>query len=103
MYLQITVNFSASWCKPCRVFAPFYSELSKRYPTLLFLIVDVDELTALTGVLYIRATPTIFFREDGEQLDKLVGANQPELENKLAKLAKPTSTNWLEDRELPNV
>ena len=31
----------------------------------------------------IKATPTFFFLKDGQQLDKLVGANKPELQKKI--------------------
>ena len=31
----------------------------------------------------IRATPTFLFLKDGQQLDKLIGANRPELEKKI--------------------
>lgn len=43
--LQVIANFSASWCGPCRMISPFYCELSEKYPSLMFLTVDVDELT----------------------------------------------------------
>lgn len=32
----------------------------------------------------IKATPTFFFLKDGQQVDKLVGANKPELQKKVA-------------------
>jgi len=32
----------------------------------------------------IKATPTFFFLRDGQEIDKLVGANKPELEKKIA-------------------
>ena len=35
----------------------------------------------------IRATPTFFFLKNGQQVDKLVGANKPELEKKVAAVA----------------
>lgn len=38
------MNFSATWCGPCKVIAPFYRELSEKYPSLMFVVVDVDEL-----------------------------------------------------------
>lgn len=41
---QVVVNFSASWCGPCRQIAPVYSELADKYTSVLFLTVDVDEL-----------------------------------------------------------
>lgn len=31
----------------------------------------------------IKATPTFFFLRDGQQVDKLVGANKPELQKKM--------------------
>ncbi|XP_043718264.1 thioredoxin H4-1-like isoform X1 [Telopea speciosissima] len=83
----VVVNFSASWCGPCRMIAPLYSELSEKYPTLTFLTVDVDQLTEFSSSWDIRATPTFFILRDGQQVDKLVGANKPELQKKIISLA----------------
>ncbi|KAK3015789.1 hypothetical protein RJ639_007214 [Escallonia herrerae] len=63
--------------------APFYCELSEKYPSLMFLTVDVDELTEFSTTWDIKATPTFFFLRDGQQIDKLVGANKPELQKKI--------------------
>ena len=41
----------------------------------------------------IKATPTFFFLQDGEQIDKLVGANKPELLKKISKIADSTACN----------
>ncbi|KAI3991555.1 hypothetical protein MKX01_040565 [Papaver californicum] len=79
----IVANFSASWCGPCRMLAPLFGELSEKYPTLIFLTVDVDDLSELSSSLDIRATPTFFFLKDGQQIDKLVGANKLELLKKI--------------------
>ncbi|KAJ9179680.1 hypothetical protein P3X46_008022 [Hevea brasiliensis] len=79
----VLVNFSATWCGPCRMIAPFYRELSEKYPSLLFLLVDVDELPDFSSSWDIKATPTFFFLRDGQQLDKLVGASKPELQKKI--------------------
>ncbi|KAJ0089393.1 hypothetical protein Patl1_31571 [Pistacia atlantica] len=79
----VVVNFSATWCGPCRMMAPFYRELSEKYPSLMFLVVDVDELIDFSTSWDIKATPTFFFLKDGQQVDKLVGANKPELQKKV--------------------
>ncbi|KAL5539999.1 hypothetical protein UlMin_043639 [Ulmus minor] len=79
----IIANFSATWCGPCKMIAPFYSELSEKHPSLMFLLIDVDEMTDFSTSWDIKATPTFFFLQDGKQVDKLVGANKPELQKKI--------------------
>ncbi|KAL7136024.1 hypothetical protein ABFS83_10G002200 [Erythranthe nasuta] len=79
----VVANFSAAWCGPCKMIAPFYVELSEKHPSLMFLTVDVDELTEFSTTWDIKATPTFFFLKDGQQVDKLVGANKPELQKKM--------------------
>ncbi|KAJ6739728.1 THIOREDOXIN [Salix purpurea] len=83
----VLANFSATWCGPCRQIAPFYNELSESYPSLMFLLIDVDELSDFSASWAIKATPTFFFLRDGQQLDKLVGANKPELQKKITAIA----------------
>lgn len=39
----------------------------------------------------IKATPTFFFLRDGQQIDKLVGANKPELQKKITAIIDSTS------------
>lgn len=39
----------------------------------------------------IKATPTFFFLRDGQQVDKLVGANKPELEKKITAIVDSIS------------
>lgn len=84
----VVANFSASWCGPCRVIAPVYAEMSKTYPQLMFLTIDVDDLMDFSSTWDIRATPTFFFLKNGQQIDKLVGANRPELEKKVQALGE---------------
>ena len=44
-------NFSAAWCGPCKMIAPYYCELSEKYTSMMFLVVDVDELTVSTEAI----------------------------------------------------
>ena len=39
----------------------------------------------------IKATPTFFFLKNGQQIDKLVGANRPELQKKIDAIVEPIS------------
>nr|XP_018684566.1 PREDICTED: thioredoxin H4-1-like isoform X1 [Musa acuminata subsp. malaccensis]XP_018684567.1 PREDICTED: thioredoxin H4-1-like isoform X1 [Musa acuminata subsp. malaccensis] len=80
---MVIANFSSAWCDPCQVIAPFFAELSAKYPSFIFLAIDVDQLSEFSASWDIQATPTFFFLEDGQKLDKLVGSENMELEKKL--------------------
>ncbi|KAL6176444.1 hypothetical protein ACLB2K_053077 [Fragaria x ananassa] len=67
-----------------KMIAPLFHQLSKQYTSLMFLVVDVDEQTVnFRNSWDIKATPTFFFLRDGQQVDKLVGANKVELQKKI--------------------
>nr|KJB14467.1 hypothetical protein B456_002G126200 [Gossypium raimondii] len=40
----VVVDFTASWCGPCRFISPILVDLAKKLPNVIFLKVDVDEL-----------------------------------------------------------
>ena len=42
-YITI-VDFTASWCPPCKMIKPYFEELSKRHTDVQFIKVDVDNL-----------------------------------------------------------
>ncbi|XP_009135091.1 thioredoxin H9 isoform X1 [Brassica rapa] len=83
---KVIANFSATWCGPCKVVAPFFIELSEKHPSIMFLLVDVDELSDFSSSWDIKATPTFFFLKNGQQIGKLVGANKPELQKKVTSI-----------------
>lgn len=81
--LQVVVDFTASWCGPCRIIAPIFAELARKYTNVIFLKVDVDELKTVSEEWKVTAMPTFIFLKDGEVVDKLVGAHKEELPRKV--------------------
>jgi thioredoxin 1 len=89
---QIVVDFTATWCGPCRIMSPIFIELSKKYPGLIFLKVDVDEVPDVTSAWEIRAMPTFLFIKEGKLIDKIVGANKDELDRKVQHYASQSKS-----------
>ena len=68
------VDFSATWCGPCRMLAPLMEELSDELDGKVdFFNVDVDDNPALAGQFGIRSIPALAVMKNGEVVDTTVG------------------------------
>lgn len=57
----VVIDFSATWCGPCKMFAPIFHETAKEYDNRVeFFTVDVDQSPNLAKMFNVMAVPTIF-------------------------------------------
>lgn len=71
----VVVDFSASWCGPCKRIAPFIDALAEKYQEQAHVVkCDIEESEELAVRFGIRNVPTILFFKNGEVADKQVGA-----------------------------
>ena len=80
------LKFSATWCGPCKVIAVPFEHLSEQNPDISFFHLDVDENISLTEKYNVTAMPTFVFLNNKKEVDRLLGANQKELNRLTQKL-----------------
>ena len=86
----VVIDFSATWCGPCRMQDPILEELKKKFGDKVeFKKIDVDEGGELATKYLIHAVPTLIIEKDEKIFKKYVGVTSfKELEKTLNEALK---------------
>ena len=60
----LLIDWWATWCGPCRTFAPIYEEIAGENPDLVFGKIDTDAQQNLAGAFGIQSIPTLMVFRD---------------------------------------
>jgi thioredoxin 1 len=73
--LPVLVDFTATWCGPCRMIAPIIEEMATEYAGRAVIgKVDVDENPEISMNFGIRSVPTLMIFKGGKMVDMVIGA-----------------------------
>merc|ERR1712187_521885 len=69
----VFVDFTASWCPPCKMIKPIYEELAEEHkdkPKVKFVKIDVDENDKVAAEYKIRSMPTFKVFKNGREVEE---------------------------------
>lgn len=73
----VLVDFWASWCGPCRAFAPTFQASSEKHPDIVYAKVDTEAEQQLAAAAQIRSIPTLMAFKKGKLVFNEAGALPP--------------------------
>ncbi len=86
---QLTIiDFSASWCMPCRMLAPILNQVADTMTDVKFFNLDIDDSEDIAKRYRIFSVPTLLAFKEGKVIDTMVGLNSFEQVLAFVKRAK---------------
>ncbi|AFY42487.1 thioredoxin [Nostoc sp. PCC 7107] len=72
----LVVDFTATWCGPCRLISPLMEQLAEEYKGRAKVVkVDVDNNKPLFKQYGLRSIPAVLIFKDGDLVEKIVGVS----------------------------
>eukprot|EP00727_Mastigamoeba_balamuthi_P008027 m51a1_g3845 putative trx2p (142) ;mRNA; f:362649-363229 len=75
----VVVDFFATWCGPCKMMAPKFEAMSRKYTSATFMKINGDECPMCVDLAGVTAFPTFQLYKGGKLLSEIRGIDEPGL------------------------
>ena len=83
---MVAVDFTASWCPPCKRIGPIFEKMTEGNSEVVFIKEDVDNNDETVAACKIECMPTFQFYKNSSKVDKYSGADENTLKEKVSTL-----------------
>lgn len=70
---EAVVDFYATWCGPCKMFAPVFEGVSTMNDNINFIKLDVDSYSDIAREYGVMTIPTVILFKDGKEVKRYTG------------------------------
>ncbi len=84
----VIIDFWATWCAPCRRFAPIFETVALKHPDVTFAKVDTDAQQELAAQFDIKSIPTLAVIKEGDLIFMQPGALPEDIFEQVVERAK---------------
>lgn len=81
----VAIDFYATWCGPCSFMMPKFTKLATEFENVVFVKIDVDEMTSTAQYYQIEVMPTFILIKNGKQIECIQGRKFDELREAIDK------------------
>ena len=72
--LPVLIDLWADWCGPCKMMAPYFAEVAKQNPKVVFAKIDTEANPRLSSAFNIRSIPTLVLMNKTNEIGRISGA-----------------------------
>lgn len=84
----VIIDFFATWCGPCQMFGPIFTEYSEKNPDIKMFKIDIDKDPDFASEMNVMGVPTIVVFKNGNETNRFSGFKTFEELDNFIKLQK---------------
>ena len=72
--IAVLMDFTATWCGPCKKMLPHLKSLSEEIENVKFVKVDIDECSEISEIYRVSSVPTFVIVKNGKEVARRSGS-----------------------------